>query len=376
MHNRTRVLLVVTEFWNAGTQRFTYEVDRALDKERFETAILCFHDLQTAPERADHYYSLHRKLGTGIRFRSEFAKTTWLQNSVDRLLKRPSGLKGFLAGFDAISFMGEYSYHGFEGIMSEDDKKRSVIHIMNSRFQAPYIYDRYDRSKHYLFSSGFNEDEIAMELEGFNDYEHCFMPLSLHIGRTEPPWTPVASGRKKIGIFTRITPTKPLEPFLIAFHELQERMPDAELHIFGHGDPETIGYSELSRKLGIQSNVHFRGHSDDMLTTALSEQLSLVWFHSFYGVPGGFAGFDICTLGIPQLFWNFTPDTSFRPDLAFPVFNGKEAFVNASVNVLEDEGHALDLSRIQFNTIKETRDISKHIHRLEGLYAKLSSKRG
>lgn len=370
--DRVKVLFVVTEFWNAGTQRFTYEVDRALNKDQFQVTILSFRDLGTDPQRPDHYHPLHRALGTEIRFLSEF-KDSMVGNFLRKIgIPWWSELNKFMDSFDAISFMGEYAYMRFDRQLEASVKRKSVIHIMNSRFQAPFIYDRYDYSEKYRFCSGFSESEIVGELENFKDYTHCFMPLSLNIDRTEPRWEPILSGPMKVGIFTRITPTKPLEPFLTAFQGLQQIVPTAELHIFGYGDPETVGYLELVRQLGIVGNVHFRGHRDDMLGSALQERLSLVWFHSFYGVPGGFAGFDIATLGIPQLFWNFTPETAFTPDPAFPVFNDPQSFINTSLKVLQDENHASELSRVQFNAICKTRDIRKHIHRLESLYRQMT----
>ena len=35
---KIKLLFLVTEFWQAGGQRYTYEIDSALDKKKFESS--------------------------------------------------------------------------------------------------------------------------------------------------------------------------------------------------------------------------------------------------------------------------------------------------------------------------------------------------
>ena len=55
MADKIKLLFFVTEFWQAGTQRFTFELDQAIDKEVFEISILSFRRLNTLPEKKDFF---------------------------------------------------------------------------------------------------------------------------------------------------------------------------------------------------------------------------------------------------------------------------------------------------------------------------------
>jgi hypothetical protein len=79
MENKIKVLFVVSEFYQAGTQRFTFELDSALNKKHFEVNILSILPLGNNTLFSDHYYSKHLSLGSNIYF--------W--NDVD-ILNRPT----------------------------------------------------------------------------------------------------------------------------------------------------------------------------------------------------------------------------------------------------------------------------------------------
>ena len=68
MQNKVKVLFVVSEFYQAGTERFTYELDRALNKNQFEVEILCLIPLNASQRFTDYYYSKHIELGTKVHF--------------------------------------------------------------------------------------------------------------------------------------------------------------------------------------------------------------------------------------------------------------------------------------------------------------------
>ena len=56
MQNRVKVLFVVSEFYQAGTERFTFELDRALNKDKFSVEILCILPLNASERFSDYYY--------------------------------------------------------------------------------------------------------------------------------------------------------------------------------------------------------------------------------------------------------------------------------------------------------------------------------
>ena len=118
MKNKVKVLFVVSEFYQAGTQRFTYELDRALNKDLFSVEILCIIPLDASERFSDYYYSRHLDLGTKIHFINEINQLTepTLKQKINRrLLNTPfsderKNIKEFFNQYDCISIMGEYNF--------------------------------------------------------------------------------------------------------------------------------------------------------------------------------------------------------------------------------------------------------------------------
>ena len=76
MENKVKVLFVVSEFYQAGTQRFAFEIDRALNKDTFTVEILCILPLNSSQRFSDYYFSKHLELGTKIYFLDEINTLT------------------------------------------------------------------------------------------------------------------------------------------------------------------------------------------------------------------------------------------------------------------------------------------------------------
>ncbi|MCW3127529.1 MAG: hypothetical protein JWO03_3187 [Bacteroidetes bacterium] len=380
MREKVKVLFVVSEFYQAGTQRFTYEVDRAINRDQFEVNILCLLPLSHNPAWEDHYFTKHAELGTQIFFLEDIARPfvpSIGQRIQRKLLGKPfpheqQSLHQFLDSYDVISFWGEYNYPVLSRKMTPQQKAKSLIHIMNSRHQTNTLYKDFDKNEVPHFVSGFKDDEVAYELAEFKNYRHSFLALSLHIDDSGIQWSYRHTDKPRIGVFTRITSHKPLDPFIYAFHELLNEVPHAELHIFGTGDPQKEGVTKYIRHLELGDRVKFRGHQEDIKKTAINEKLSLVWFHGYYGVPGGFAGFDICSIGVPQLFWNFgnTTDGSIE---GFPMYSNINAFAKRTLEIINDGEEAQKLSHIQYQYICEVRNVRKCITAIESLYLTFKS---
>ena len=149
---------------------------------------------------------------------------------------------------------------------------------------------------------------------------------------------------------------------------MQEQSPNAELHIFGSGDPKQEGVYRYVEQLKLENNIFFRGHQENILKTAVEENLDLVWLHGYHGLPGGWVGFDISTAKIPQLFWNFGSEdkTKFHP--FFPMFNSVSELAKNSISLLSNGTEAKKLAEEQFNYTIENYNIAKNIHVIENLY--------
>ena len=376
MKNKVKVLFVVSEFYQAGTERFTYELDRALNKDLFSVEILCIIPLNASERFTDYYYSRHLDLGTKIHFINEInqlTEPTLKQKIKQRLLNTPfsderKNIKEFFNQYDCISIMGEYNFKEVYKFITNENKHKLLIHIQNSKYQVNNTYDAFPKAEKFHFVSGFHADQIQHELSEFENYKHTYYNLNLKFENTFTKTQYENSTAPKIGIFTRLTPAKPLDPFIYSFQLVAEQLPRAELHIYGSGDPKKEGVLRYVEQLKLENNVIFRGHQENILKTAVEENLDLVWLHGYHGLPGGWVGFDISTAKIPQLFWNFGSDDQSNFFSFFPMFNSISGLANKSILILSDPTEAKKLAEEQFNYTDENYNIAKNIHVMENLY--------
>jgi glycosyltransferase involved in cell wall biosynthesis len=374
--SKIKVLFIVSEFYQAGTQRFTYEIDRAINKKLFDVEILSLLPLNKNVHFKDHYFPLHQELGTKINFLSDvnvLLKPTLFQRIRRKLFStslpnESQPMLDFFDQFNCISVMGEYNFKEIERYLKVENRKKIFIHIQNSRFQKLDLYSSFVKEEKYHFVSGFDNIQIKWELAEFIEYQHTCYNLSLKIENNFRKSAYKKSENPKIGIFTRLTYTKPLTPFLETFKIVQSKIPGAELHLFGTGDPEKEGVLECVQNLNLMSHVFFRGHQENLVKTAVEEDLDLVWLHGYHGLPGGWAGFDITTAKIPQLFWNFgaAPNTLYHP--FFPMFEDFEDFGQQSIFFLNNPSEAQKLVNSQYEYINENYNIHNNIAIIERLF--------
>jgi glycosyltransferase involved in cell wall biosynthesis len=379
---KIKVLFVVSEFYQAGTQRFTFELDRALNKNLFEVEILSILPLKNNTRFKDHYYKKHIDLGTKIIIFDEvnvLLKPTIIQRIKKKLfsIKLPDENQytiDFFNSYDCISIMGEYNLKFIDKYLKDENKGKVLVQIHNSKFQKPDLYADYIKDEIYHFVSSFGVNQIKWELNEFKKYKHTYFNLNLKLENDFVKVNYTKKNTPKIGIFTRLTYTKPLDPFIYTFKCIQNKIQDAELHFFGSGDPKQEGVYRYVEQLQLESSVFFRGHQDNILKTAVEEDLDLVWLHGYHGIPGGWAGFDIATAKIPQLFWNFGCAPNSQLHDFFPMFNDIEAFANDSISVLNNPLEAKLLAEKQFEYINCNYNIAKNIHVMEELFQEISKK--
>ena len=368
-----KVLFIVAEFFQSGASRYMYEINKAINKKTFDLEILCYHPLQHSQDWKDVYYEKNLALGTVIHFWDEVNvqyRPTLMERIQRKINNKPfpherKPLHDYLEKFDHIILVGEYLYPAISRFFREKDLDKTFVSVHNSIYQNPSNYALYDTSKRYRFLTSFEGKMVQVELQEFSNYVHYFFPLSISIQKEFVKTDFEKTANPKIGIFTRLCNTKPLSPFFEAFRQLLRTNPSAELHIFGTGDPQQEGMVDEIRALGIESAVFFRGHSYTMVETAVNENLTLTWMHSYYGIPGGFASFDLCTTKIPQLFWNFTPNFSVPDNVCYPMFDDTTTFVHETMQLLQHPEEAQKLGLLQFEDVTKHRDIAKNCRILE-----------
>ena len=361
---KIKVLFLVTEFWQAGGQRYTYEIDLALDKEKIESSFLSFRDLNSSAEWPDYYYKKHVELGSKIYFYSSLdPKNILLGPSSRRNWRKEKTaynvVNTFLDQFDVILLQGEWVYNKFQNIFNESNLKKIQVSILNSVYQFPDNYKGFDKSKTYSFISGYHDSALREELVEFSNYNHYFFPLCINL--TEKfKWSPDSLSSKRIGVFTRLTKTKPIEPLFYAFSVLHSYDNDYKLFIFGNGDPEEVGYLDHLKYLGIEDKVFFKGHQDDIIVSSIENSIGVAWFLGFHGLPAGFAGYDISSIGLPQLFWDLKPTGDSKSEI-IPMFNDLLGLANKTKELFDHKDVAVSLSLKQQDYIKEHVDIKPFI---------------
>ena len=115
------------------------------------------------------------------------------------------------------------------------------------------------------------------------------------------------------------------------------------------------------------------GHSNDIVESAIDSQLSMVFFHGYHHVPGGFASFQLSSAGIPQLFFEMIPQSIVEKDVTLYSTNSISKFVQKTVNLLANTSELQKLSEKQLEKIEADRNIEKTI---VGLQDYLLSKAG
>lgn len=370
---KIKILFVVSEFWNAGCQRYTYEVHKNINRNKFKISILSLRDLNSNENWEDHFYKLHSNLNNEIYFYNKLkneSNLTFIEKIKLKITRKiiTNSINDFVDKFDFISVMGEYNFNLFSKNLTIENKKKCFIHLHNSILQHPTNYINYDFNEKYRFISSFKEEEINFELKDFKNYEHFYMPLAITLPPKTLKWNIEHLQRKKIGIFTRLTKTKPIEPFIYSLQLLKNHFPNIELHIFGTGCPEELGLINHINYLNLSKSVFFRGHVKDIIETTLKEQLSIVWFQGYHGVPAGHSGFDMCSIAIPQVFWNFGSVHEGELDSRFPMFKDLSEFVNYNIQLFENKKLASKLGNDQFNYINEERNMKIEVKKLEKIY--------
>lgn len=361
------VLFIISDFYPGGSQRQTYELDVILKKKGIKTSILCMANLNESPHFTDHYYKLHQELGTSITFLSEILpkEKSKISRLAGKLTKGKSAFKlnDYVKQFDDTWFFGEYTFKKLQYLFDFSKDEAINLFIVCSRFQGKQ-YREFNKKNKYIFIDGFDdEDQVKWEFEGFEDYTHITFPLSLMPTEEYRKWAFKDVSKKKIGIFTRLSKAKPLDPFFYSFSILQEEFPELELHVFGSGTPELAEYDRYLKHLNLK-NVFFRGHQENLKESINNEDLDLVWFQGYFNRPAGYAGFDVALTGTPQLFWDFFEGENPLinvSDNVYPHFKKILPFCAATKHVLTNREFAEKLSLLQYEDTVANRDMSKNI---------------
>jgi glycosyltransferase involved in cell wall biosynthesis len=377
-----RVLFVINQFGQGGSERYLFELCSALDRRRFDIQILT----RTGVDRTAFYYPRIEALGIPIHaIRPHVPDTRRFAPSLERW--RPyrvarNRLSGWLArrripnvlkSFDVIACMQLENFLALQDALGDDP--RVVVHLMSNRFQ--YAYDPYDEIRsgwHYRFVT-WNRSQTE-EIRSIGNSETFEWPLSMDFAGYPLLPVPQRSDRPvKIGIVTRLSREKPLEPLFRSFKALLARV-DATLHVYGGGDPSI--FADEIRELGIAQRVRFEGHRENLLAMVANDGLSMCWLMSV-GTLLGYASIELAASGMPMVFWNFGSERAsntekIRRDTAGAVhsFDSIEELAEFSHSCLTDHERLVELGATLRRYIVATHDIHRNIPMLHDYYVRVA----
>ena len=377
-----RILFVINQFHQGGSERYLFELCSALDRRRFDLQILT----RTGVDRSAFYYSRIEALGIPIHaIRPHVPDTRRFAPSLERW--RPyrvarNRLSGWLArrripdvlkSVDLIACMQLENFLALQDALGDDP--RVVVHLMSNRFQ--YAYDPYDEIRsgwRYRFVT-WNRSQTE-EIRSIGNSEIFEWPLSMDFSGYPLLPVPQAPDRPmKIGIVTRLSREKPLGPLFRSFKALLERV-DATLHVYGGGDPSI--FADEIRDLGIGQRVRFEGHRENLLAMVANDGLSMCWLMSV-GTLLGYASIELAASGMPMVFWNFgsgkTSNTEqIRRETGGAVhsFDSVEGLVEFSHSCLTNHERLVELGGDLRRYILATHDIHRNIPMLHDYYVRVA----
>ncbi|HVE71211.1 MAG TPA: glycosyltransferase [Thermoanaerobaculia bacterium] len=307
---RPRVLFVIGHLVQSGAERFTYEVLRAIDREKFDVALLTKGRIRPN----DFYYRkiqdlgipVHRRLPLWYSRLQRHARPFYLAlrpliDVVYRLYAKWR-LGKLLEQYDVINAIQLENYYALQPVLKDNEKV--ITYLMAHRFQ--YNYEPFDdaivgrRYRFAIFDPIMREEYDQSPIASTAEEIHFPLVIDLsaatdlsQYARVEPPY--------RIGVFVRLAPDRPLAGILKAFAALRAKGADAELWLYGRGNPEL--FAKQIDELGIRDRVSFRGHTTSIEKTLREDGLSMVWMTS-YGPVIAYASIEVGGYGFPTIFWN------------------------------------------------------------------------
>jgi glycosyltransferase involved in cell wall biosynthesis len=384
---RLRILAVIPSLGQAGAERYLFEYARALDPARFEIEVLT--TAQTTD--ADYFCRELRARGVVVHctipasrldvvtallpdrrrlrpLRAAVARADAALSDAERALR----FRSFLRGFDVISFLQIEAYYLLQGALADND--RVLIHLMSHRFQYPSSpYDRLLPGRKYrclVFDPNQAEELRGTAAEGA---ETTFVPLALDLTGRDSIYAPSPVGRRRIAIYSRIDPSRRLEPLLYALQGLVRRV-DAELWLYGRGD--TAALFAMLDTLRIRDRVVLPGHQEDLEGALRRDQPHLVWMASV-GAALGYASLEVGSFGFPIAFYSFGAESEesvrARTGGAVNAFASVPDLVDYSTRMLADPPGLVALGARLRDYITETNDVLTSVRLLEAQYERVAA---
>ncbi len=360
-----RLVFYQDSLGQAGSERALYELVRALDPSLYSVRVLTgthepeqhferlLHAGGTCVERFDPWPRVPHWMPLRFRGRWEVTARNRLGDSLRGRLGTADGLVVFLIeNYRAIrewiggvptalfhmSHSAQYARFPFTTVLPGEATKLVLMDPSQSHDLAPTPWATVDRE---------------------------LLPLLLRTEEHPETYSPPAGSPLRIGYFSRLSPEKPLEPFLFALHVLRGHV-DARLHVYGGGD--SAAYGQMLRYLGLEQAVSFEGHRKD-LSSVLADGLALGWMPSL-GDFVGYASLELAAAGLPLLFWNLG-GYPVQPGSVFESSRDVAGLAARTLDLCSDPGALVSRGRRLRDHVIQNHDALRQRDRLNALFARL-----
>lgn len=386
--DKIKLLWVVYDFVQAGGQRYVFEICKALDKCKYQIDFLKLNTLNSDINwNQEFYYQPTLDLGCSIYILPDILKSSIknssiaqkIKNKIRKKLRLKVNLNKNRNDQEKViieKIFSEYKYVNFSGISAYETlciqrgihPINGIIHLLTIKFQGIDIYKNYNKELFYQFVSALEPNILNYELCDFKNFNHVYLPLSLEENIFDIEEKKVNS-KIIIGVFTRLSIMKPLDPYFYALKLLLEKGLNLELRIYGAGNPKELGLIRQLEYLYIKENVVFCGHTESIKQTLIKEKFDLIWFQAANKQIAGYAALEIALGGVPQVLWDFC-DVGVESDVQnyFPSFTNLSKFLNYNTQLLQSKEQLKELGLLQRQFVLEKHSIEKNKGILENIY--------
>lgn len=375
---KSKILFVHSQLVQHGSERYLYELCKAIDKERFEVSVLT----RFFMVRNNFYYSKLINIGCSIHTR--LLSLRHLRYPVKYLYYRYDFVKcviktvhsslikiiyyNFFNKFDIIAVIGIETYcDSLAPIL--DKNKNVIIHHVTHQFQFERNY--FDECKQSLFV--INDEQQRQELNNSNLSlpNLFFLPLPMLFDDCVNIGLNIEFNKSvtRLAVFSRLYKDRPNEPLFRCFSEYRKSNPNTELYFYGDGDPAQ--YIKLLITLNIANCVFFMGHSKSISESILEDKIDILWLVSM-GKSISYSSIEIAACGMPMVFWNLNEIESSKifeeTDGGLNSFNNLEEFVSYNLTIQHNETELKKNGQKIRDYVMQYYDINKNIKKLEQLY--------
>ncbi|MGH7934179.1 MAG: glycosyltransferase family 4 protein [Candidatus Binataceae bacterium] len=373
MRQQNRIAIICGSLAQAGTERYVYELCRALDKTRFAVDLLTI-----APWGVGRQYYAEPIRQCGIAIRPILPLFHWRR--LPKLLRRYALagqevyrswlLPKLLAHYDLVIVV-QLDYLSDVAFMLPPDTT-VLLHLTTHlcQHEPNYYRNKYpgDRAV-FLVCMDRCQAQQAQEGLGSVIRGQTVVPLPIDVSGFEEITEWSSSTHPIIGSFMRIEPDRDHMPLLRAFAILAKES-DAELRCYGRGDASFLEAEAI--RLGVGGRVKFPGHVTDIRRTVIDDHIALAWLTAHDDFMG-YAGIELGLWGVPTYFYNVIGTMSVQAILRQTAgtvhsYSSEAELAQASLALLRNPGLLREEGRRLRQYVQWHND-SKHVVRqIESFY--------